>query len=87
MTTIVRAAKYLFERQRYKSDLARRLAEARQLTTPFSKQPELVEFSVRNGKSRVRAINFATLFRRHSCNFSRNRKRYQTNTVSHWLRK
>jgi hypothetical protein len=38
------AAKYLFERQRYKSDLARRLAEARRLTTPFSKQPDLVEF-------------------------------------------
>jgi hypothetical protein len=38
------AAKYLFEQQRYKSDLARRLAEARRLTTPFSKQPDLVEF-------------------------------------------
>ena len=38
------AAKYLFERQRYKSDLARRLAEARRLTTPFSKQPDLLEF-------------------------------------------
>ena len=38
------AAKYLFENQRYKSDLARRLAEARRLTTPFSKQPDLVEF-------------------------------------------
>ena len=38
------AAKYLFERQRYKSDLARRLAEARRLTTPFSEHPDLVEF-------------------------------------------
>jgi len=38
------AAKYLFENQRYKSDLARRLAEARRLTTPFSKQPDLVEY-------------------------------------------
>src|SRR5262249_32248259 len=38
------AAKYIFERQRYKSDLARRLAEARRLTTPFSEQPDLVEF-------------------------------------------
>ena len=38
------AAKYLFEQQRYKSDLARRLAEARRLTTPFSKQADLVEF-------------------------------------------
>ena len=38
------AAKYLFEKGRYKSDLARRMAEARRLTTPFSKQPDLVEF-------------------------------------------
>jgi hypothetical protein len=38
------AAKYLFENQRYKSDLARRLAEARRLTTPFSKQPNLVDY-------------------------------------------
>jgi hypothetical protein len=38
------ASKYLFERQRYKAYLARRLAEARRLTTPFSKQPDLVEF-------------------------------------------
>jgi hypothetical protein len=38
------AAKYLFERQRYKADLARRLAEARRLTTPFSQQPDLLEF-------------------------------------------
>jgi hypothetical protein len=38
------AAKYLFEKQRYKSDLARRLAEARRLTTPFAQQPDLLEF-------------------------------------------
>jgi hypothetical protein len=43
------AAKYLFERQRYKSDLARRLAEARRLTTPFSKQPDLVVHAFATG--------------------------------------
>ena len=37
--------------------------------------------------SRVRAINFAILLRRRSFSFSRNKNRYQTKTVSHWLRK
>jgi hypothetical protein len=42
---------------------------------------------VRSGKSRVRAMNFAILPRHRSFNFSRSKKRYQTRTVSHWLRK
>jgi hypothetical protein len=47
------AAKAVFERQRYKSDLARRMAEAKRLTTPFSQQPDLLQLmrSKRDGPS------------------------------------
>jgi hypothetical protein len=38
------AARHLFEQRQYKSDLARRLAEARRLTTPFSQQPDLLDY-------------------------------------------
>jgi hypothetical protein len=38
------AAKHIFEQRVYKNDLARRLAEARRLTTPFSEQPDLLQF-------------------------------------------
>jgi hypothetical protein len=37
------AAKHIFEQRRYKSDLARRMAEAKRLTTPFAQQPDLLE--------------------------------------------
>jgi hypothetical protein len=37
------AAKHVFEQRRYKSDLARRMAEAKRLTTPFSQQPDLLQ--------------------------------------------
>ncbi len=37
-------AKHVVEQARYKSDLARRLAEARRLTTPFAKQPDLIAY-------------------------------------------
>jgi len=36
-------AKHVVQHHQYKSDLARRLAEARRLTTPFSQQPDLLQ--------------------------------------------